>query len=305
MTLAACEQVAILSTPPKSMIASKSILSAKAEQYFWDVLHHGRYNDIEKAEYLLMAAYLKNPNDPKLAAHIGFLNMWKIAEYQRTAGKDPRITNHIILAKHYFKDALTLDPQNSIYQGFLGDAQLIEGKIFKDKREEVHGYFRLKHAISSWPEFNYFTAGYPMSTLPKDSEHFKEALNWQWLTLDACAGKKINRQWPDYTGVMQQETKQGKKRACWNSWIAPYNFEGFFMNMGDMLVKSGDVTTGVFIYKNARLAKNYDDWPYKAALEKKIKLAQSNLSYFQKASQTPEHSVMFNSGYGCMACHAQ
>lgn len=303
LMLTACEQIAVLSTPHKTAMASKSIASEKAEQYFWDVLHQGRYNDIAKVEYRLMAAYLNNPNDPKLAAHIGFLNLWKIAEHQRLLGQDPRITNHIILAKHYFADAQALEPQNPIYQGFLGDAQLIEGQIFKDKREEVRGYFRLKHAISLWPEFNYFTAGYPMSTLPASSDHFKEALHWQWLTLDICAGKTINRQFPDYRRVMKQETTRGKKRACWNSWIAPYNFEGFFMNMGDMLVKSGDVATGILIYKNARLAKNYDSWPYKEALEKRIQLAEANATYFQKSSQTPEHSVMFNSGYGCMACH--
>jgi len=39
---------------------------------------------------------------------------------------------------------------------------------------------------------------------------------------------------------MSKKTKEGKKRVCWNSWIAPHNFEGFFLNMGDMLVKSGD-----------------------------------------------------------------
>ena len=75
----------------------------------------------------------------------------------------------------HIADALTLDPQNPIYQGFLGDSQLIEGQIFKDKREEVHGYFRLKHAISEWPKFNYFTAGYPMSTLPAHSDFQKES----------------------------------------------------------------------------------------------------------------------------------
>ncbi len=37
----------------------------------------GDINDIAKAEYQLMAAYPKDPNDPKLAANIGFLNFWK------------------------------------------------------------------------------------------------------------------------------------------------------------------------------------------------------------------------------------
>ncbi len=301
--LVACEKMALMTTPAKKPQASKSQLAAHAERYFWQVLHQGRYQDIPKVDYLIMAAYIENPNDPKLAAHLGFLHMWKIAERARVNDNSPLTPNQIILSKKYFGDAVQLDPQNPIYKGFYGDAQLIEGQIFKDKQEEVKGYFTLKEAINRWPEFNYFTAGYPMSSLPADSAHFKEGLEWQWKTLDLCAGKKINRKNPDYSPFMYKETTQGPKRACWNSTIAPHNFEGFFMNMGDMLVKSGDSEVGIKIYKNAKLTKNYTTWPYKAMLEKRILNAKTNVQHFNQASNNPNKSIMFNSGYGCMACH--
>lgn len=302
-TLSGCERIALLMAPQKRPQASSNQLSQQAQQYFWRTLHQGHYQDISKADYLLTAAYLKNPNDSKLAAHIGFLHIWKITEYQRLKKQDPLITNEIILANKYFSDALQLDPNNPIYKGFLGDTELIEGQVFKDERQQIRGYFRLKEAIAQWPEFNYFTAGYPMSTLSASSKYFKEGLKWQWLTLDACAGKKINRQHPDYSDVVREGPAQRKNRACWNSWIAPYNFEGFFMNMGDMLVKAGDWQTGVLIYQNAKLADNYATWPYRNELEKKIKNAQANVKFFQETSQPPERSIMFLSGYGCMACH--
>lgn len=301
--LVACEKIALISTSPKQPIESKSEIANKAENYFWNTLHQGHYQDIPKADYLLMAAYLQNPNDPKLAAHLGFLHIWKITERQRERNESPIITNEIILAKKYFSDALTLEPDNAIFQGFFGDAQLIEGKIFHDKREEVRGYFTLKHAIKNWPEFNYFTAGYPMSILPPQSEHFQEALEWQWLTLDLCAGKKINRKNPDYSVYSRHERRDGKARACWNSWVAPHNFEGFFMNMGDMLVKSGDWQTGIKIYQNAKLAKNYLTWPYRNMLEKRIQTAKENVNNFQKDFSDPDKTMMFNTGYGCVACH--
>lgn len=85
------------------------------------------------------------------------------------------------------------------------------------------------------PEFNLFTGGYVFSRLPADSPQFQEGLAWQWRTLDHCI-------------------EEGKKRACWNSWIAPHNLEGFFLNMGDMLVKSGDWQMAQKIYANARLS---------------------------------------------------
>jgi len=302
--LTACEKVALLTTPNKQSLPSSDAFAARAENYFWNTLHQGSYKNISEAERLLMIAYLKNPNDPQLAAHLGFLHIWKITE-RNQALKDPQIPNEIILSKKYFSDAFELDPHNAIYEGFLGDSQLVEGQIFHDKREQVKGYFTLKRAIANWPQFNYFTAGYPMSTLPAESEYFKEALEWQWLTLDLCAGKKINRKNPDYSPFMVLETQTGKQRACWNSKISPYNFEGFFMNMGDMLVKSGDWKTAIRIYNNAKLAKNYSSWPYKTMLEKRIKNANENVQYFQKEYVSTDRTILFNSGHGCMACHKQ
>jgi len=295
--------MAVMMTPKNQPKVSKSRQTNKAQAYFWKTLHEGRYQDIGAADYLLMAAYLQNPNDPQLASHIGFLHIWKITERQRLSDNDPSITNEIILARKYFKTAHTLEPSNPIYQGFLGDSLLSEGTIFHDQRQVVKGYFTLKDAIAKWPEFNYFTAGYPMSTLPIDSPYFKEALAWQWKTLDLCAGKTINRKHPDFSGAMARESHHGKQRACWNSWVAPYNFEGFFMNMGDMLVKSGDWQTAIVIYNNAKLAKNYATWPYREKLEQRIQKAQANVAHYRRKQTAPEHAVMFNSGYGCMACH--
>jgi len=76
-----------------------------------------------------------------------------------------------------------------------------------------------------------------MSSRPYDSERFKEGLDDQWRNLDVCVGETVDRQHPDYARYMRLETREGPKRVCWNSWIAPHNFEGFFLNFGDMLVK--------------------------------------------------------------------
>lgn len=302
-TVSACEKIAVMSTPPKHAAASQSALADKAEQYFWNTLHGGHYDNIHHSLYLLTAAYLKNPHDPNIAAHIGFLHIWKIAERARLLHNSPLITDHIVLSQFYFSEAQTLDPQNPIYLGFLGDAQLIQGQIFQDKRTQVRGYFALKRAIKAWPEFNYFTAGYPMSSLRRSSKEFKEGLVWQWKTLDRCAGTRVSRSNPDFAPFMHLETRFGDKRACWNSWAAPFNFEGFFMNMGDMLVKAQEGQKALIIYHNAQLASNYQHWPYKAILEEKMQAIESNRHLFQKESKDPTHRMMFSSAYACMACH--
>jgi hypothetical protein len=303
LSLTACEEIAIQTTPKRKPSLLESQFAKSTHNKFWNALHNGRYNQIPAINYQMMAAYLTNPNDPKLAAHLGFLHMWAITERQRLKDIPPTITNEIILARYYFSNAIELDPSDARYLGFYGDSQLGVGKIFDDKREQVRGYFTLKHAIHRWPEFNYFTAGYPMTVLDAKSKPFKQALAWQWATLDVCAGEKVNRMNPNYHPYMNRQTLSGPQRACWNSWIAPYNFEGFFMNMGDMLVKSGDWQTAIKIYENAKLDVDYKHWPFHKMLEKRVENAKQNVANFQKNYISPDKTIMFNSGYGCMACH--
>ncbi len=310
--LSACENIAVLFTPKKKPTTAHNQLTREAENQFWMTLHQGQYDKIDNTTRLLMAAYLENPNDPQLAAHLGFLHIWKLTERHREKTIPPTIVDNIVLSKKYFADAVELTPEDARYLGFLGDSQLVEGKIFNDEREQVRGYFTLKKAIHLWPEFNYFTAGYVMSTLPADSEYFKEGLKWQWATLDLCAMQRVSHQNPDFSKYMKNETQTGPQRACWNSWIAPYNFEGFFLNMGDMLVKAGDWKTAVKIYRNAMLASNYSWWPYRQLLENHLVNAKNNVTLFQNQkweTSSPTHEtdpgkmILFNSGYGCVACH--
>ncbi|HSW93455.1 MAG TPA: hypothetical protein VLJ15_03775 [Gammaproteobacteria bacterium] len=312
--LSACENLATLFTPKKKAVIDHSQLTSAAENQFWMTLHQGKYDEIDNTTRLLMAAWLRNPNNPQLAAHLGFLHIWQLTERYREKVIYPTIVDNIVLSKKYFSEAVQLDPADARSLGFLGDSQLVEGTIFNDEREQVHGYFTLKKAIRMWPEFNYFTAGYVMSSLPAGSDHFKEGLAWQWATLDLCAMQHVPHENPDFSIYMKNETQSGPKRACWNSWIAPYNFEGFFLNMGDMLVKAGDWQTAIRIYRNARLAGNYESWPYRAFLENRIVNAKANVIHFQNQKLNtgasnrawdPNKMILFNSGYGCLACHQQ
>jgi hypothetical protein len=81
---------------------------------------------------------------------------------------------------------------------------------------------------------------------------------------------------------MRLETREGPKRVCWNSWIAPHNFEGFFLNFGDMLVKAGDPTRAVTMYSNAMLSHEYASWPFKDVLERRIADAPRNVEVFRR-----------------------
>lgn len=80
LPLTSCEKIALLTTPPKKPQPSHSQLANLAEKNFWDNLHQGNYAGLPETTTLLTAAYLENPNDPTLAAHLGFVHIWKITE---------------------------------------------------------------------------------------------------------------------------------------------------------------------------------------------------------------------------------
>ena len=130
----------------------------------------------------------------------------------------------------------------------------------------------------------------------------------QWKTVDACSRTSIDRTNPTAQAVFHAQSIERdplRQRACWNSWIAPHNVEGFFLNMGDMLVKSGEWRTGVKVYELARGEPSYSRWPFRDVLEARVTNAEQNVVAFRRP-ESNEHSgprIMLGSRFACMACH--
>ena len=285
---AGCGSLAVWSAPAKAPSAQRTPEALQADQLFWRTLHAGAYEQIPQSLTALKAAYLANPNDAVTAAHIGWMHIWRLAERARlTPGAGPEITDDAVLARKYFEEAVRLNPGEARYLGFYASLLMTEGTIHKDEKLVRRGYYTMQDAVGAWPEFNYFTAGYGAGALPHDSPRFKEGLEAQWLNLDVCVGERVDRANPDYARYMRLEVKEGPKRVCWNSWIAPHNFEGFFLNFGDMLVKAGDPATAVKMYGNARLTSDYARWPYREVLDDRIANATRNVEAFRQPNPPP------------------
>lgn len=307
--LAGCQFAAVHSAPAKVAATSRTDAAVQADTLFWTTLHGGDYDGIARATEALTAAYLANPRDATTAAHIGFLHIWRLSERARIARVQATITDEAVLARRYFEEAVTLAPDDARFLGFLGSTLAAEGSIHQDESLRRRGYYTLRDAIVAWPEFNLFTAGYVLSGQPAGSERYREALDWQWQTLDLCSGARVDRAHPDFGPYMALETREGPKRVCWNSWIAPHNFEGFFLNMGDMLVKAGDIDGARAIYANAKLSANFPEWKFRAVLEDRIRDAAANAVVFGAADDgrpsAASTTMMARSGYSCVACHEQ
>jgi hypothetical protein len=299
------DRIAVFLAPAKRASSTRSIAALKADELFWRTFHGGAYYEIPRVLDVLTATYLETPADAVTAAHIAWLHNWRMAERARLSAVPATITDHTILARRYFEEAVRLNPSDARYLGFLAGHTVAEGALHKDERLVVRGYYMLLDAIEAWPEFNLFTAGFVMSRLPAESPRFKEGLEWEWRNLEVCVQERIDRANPDYAKYMTLETKEGAKRACWNSWIAPHNLEGFFLNMGDMLVKSGDWRTAQKIYANAKLSRDYAAWKFAPVLEARIAQAQDNVAAFNGAQGAPAQPIMINSAFACTGCHQQ
>jgi hypothetical protein len=305
-----CSYVAIHTAPQLQATQQRSSAAVGADALFWKVLHEADYAHIQTALEPLTAAYLADPADAVTAAHIGWLHIWRVAERSRLGAPPASITDDIVLAQHYFQQAVALNPHEARYLGFLASATLAAGSIAHDEAQSRRGYFEMLDAIKAWPEFNLFTAGYVLSQQPPGSARFQQAMEYQWRNLDVCIGHRIDRGNPDYARYMSLYAVSGAKRVCWNSWIAPHNFEGFFLNMGDMLVASGDWQHARSIYANARLSSTYAQWQYRDVLEQRIVNAQANVERFRAPPPTPGRTapgprMMFAEDFACMACHQQ
>ncbi|HEY4055455.1 MAG TPA: hypothetical protein VGM39_02565 [Kofleriaceae bacterium] len=279
------------------LVASTALADDRtAEDLFWSTFHSGAYDAIDTALEAETAAYLLHPDNAVVAAHVGWLHMWRLGERARNPRASATSTDDVVLARKYFARALALAPDEARYAGFLAAAELSESAVDKDSALARHGADAMTAAVAAWPQFNLFTAGYVASALPASSPAFAAGLEQQWQNIEVCIKQTIDRKHPGYAAYMKLDTKVGRARACWNSTIAPHNLEGFFLNMGDMLVKEGDWRTAQAIYANARASKEFATWPYRDVLTDRIAHAEEH------AGQA-DAPMMISTPYACMACH--
>jgi hypothetical protein len=301
--MTACASIAIRAAPKKTSITERTSAAMAADELFWKIFHEGRYADISQALDKLQQAYLAEPRDASTAAHIAFLHIWRISERGRMDQVPAGITDEMILARRYFTEAVALAPEDARFLGFLAATTMSEGTLHRDERLVRMGFYQMADAVAAWPEFNLFTRGYVLSTLDHDNPRFRAGIEDQWETVDRIAGTTMDRDNPDFTPYLGREIHSGPLRVGWNSTIAPHNFEGFFLNMGDMLVKFGEPALARKIYSQAKLVKEYTDWPYRHVLEQRILDAEENVSIFRAEGTSSSRRILSESPISCMVCH--
>lgn len=294
--------------------ASSGMTSAAIDR-FWRVYHGNDYDAIPRVQRQLEAAIQNDANNPTLHALLGATHFWHIGEQARDPiPHDPVLAQDMADAVDSFGKALQLDyythhPIGYISDdhlpGYLGITTVHLGQQHNDPNLIAQGDKILDFATYQFPEFNNFNRWAAHLTDARDSASYNIALNSLWQALDNCIGGPIDRNNPDIGPYLNMATSVGRKKACWwENNIAPYAFEGIMLNLGNGLVKAGQIPQAKIVFANAHYAKNYETWPYRQYLEQ---VASSNL-YARSAmyadndpSKDPPLGVP---NRGCSYCHA-
>jgi len=281
-----------------------------ANGFFWQHFHAGDYDSISAIIDQLNLALAHEPNDLRTTAHLGFVHIWALAERQNRLYPDPAIIEQVSLARRYFEETISMDVDDPRILGFLADMTMEEGAHLGNDKEKTEGYFMGLRSIREWPQFNKFTIGYGFSRFDTASASFKEGLKWQYESMNDCACElkgAAGMSDSAKTAIVFESKTPKVKRACADTWIAPHNLEGYFLNMGDMLVKSGQWVKAIDVYALAKIAPAYSQWPFKDTLEARILNARENVAVFNRPVDERNLSrqavMMSASGYSCMGCH--
>jgi len=301
--------MAQLTAPKKLLLRATGPKAEAAETLFWDTLHGGKYDQIPKTIDALTEVYVANPGDPDLARRLAFLHAWWLLERNRMAVIPNDISNSAILSHKYYEDAWQIDPSDLRMMGAVADLRMLNGLIYNDEKLMRDGYYFGHEANDAWPEFNYFTTAAALSILPYDDYRFQEAVASQWKIFESC--NTLRDLQNNFTRDEFAELNPGTTRVCWDNWIAPHNIKGTLLQMGDILVKSGDWQKGVEIYEKIKAVQDYDNWPLKGFLEARIRDAKANvenfrIDYTNRLGDHPDRpAILLHSGYFCVACHQE
>jgi len=251
--------------------------SDAAIEHFWTIFHGNAYAAIPTVQAQLQEAIERDPTNVTLQALLGATHFWHAGEYTRDPNPNIAILQQDMpAAVQLFQNALNLDygphaagyTYNDHLPGFLGITTVHLGQMTGNTALISQGDQMLGYSVYQFPEFNNFNRWAAHNADPNTSSSYQAALDSLWQALDTCAATTVDRTNPDLKPYLPLQTPLGRKSACWpENAMAPHSFEGFMLNLGNGLVKAGQVDAAKIVYANAQYASNYATWPYRSVLE--------------------------------------
>lgn len=287
------------------------------DEEFLQALYKGRYDRIGEFKQRFGALIPENPEaaSPVALARMGFLNIWEFIERYRmlpAPGPFPPEVQQSLGASagacaQYFQAASAAAPNNAVYRGFAADCTLLIGQGPDGPANVLKGLTLAADSIRRNPEFNLFTIGYTLASLPPETQEFQLGLEMMYRNLDVCFDTTIDRDNPNVEKYMASFTPNYNNRYCVNTEKSGHNFEGFSLVFGDLLLKANRPAVAKIAYENAKLLPSYKTWPYRHKLEERLAALEQLVTPFSMPVDPmvkPGYpTITFHTEYACMACH--
>jgi hypothetical protein len=87
---------------------------------------------------------------------------------------------------------------------------------------------------------------------------------------------------------------------CGNAGMAPHNFEGTFVLLGDIYAKGGRLDEAETLYAAAQANP---DWRYKAIADERVATVAARVALSQDADPTNDPLLLGGGGGSCRHCH--
>jgi hypothetical protein len=274
---------------------------------FYDDFHAARYSRAKTQAAALDAAAEAEPTEGRLALLRAHSHLWHIAEFGRDPTEDPgAVPAEASALIAQFQKARTLDPDDGRIPCWLGAAQQLVGRLSNNRELLAEGLATIEEGVGAYPEFGLFCRALAYAPLPANDPDYAKAVDALFLNIDACFGGQVDRENPDITPYLSQETQTGPKRVCWNDPIAPHNLEGFLLFFGDLLVKQGNLQVARIAYNDVKLVPQYSSWPYQSLLDDRLGAdLQAKAALYADADPRNDPPLGGNSiQHGCAYCHA-
>jgi hypothetical protein len=274
---------------------------------FLDVFHASRYSQAASEAKKLDDAATASPNDGPVSFVRFLAHLWHLDEYGRDQQPDPAVLQAEAMAGlGLITAAKANNPTDARVDCFLGIQQVNVGRAIMNPDLVAQGYQTIDASVSAWPQFSLFCKALAYDSLPAEDADFMKAVDAMYTTFEVCFGEKIDRNNPDISKYLNQATDKGLNRACWNDWLAPHNAEGTYLYVGDLLVKAGNVPAAKVAYADAKLVKEYPQWPYKYLLDERLSADLDAKAALYRDTDPKNDPPLGGETdhHGCTFCHA-
>jgi hypothetical protein len=293
--------------PASDDAGTAAAVARAASDKFWNTYWGNDFVHIADVQSALQSAIDQNPTDGELYALLGATHWWHASE---APARDPHpdmnvLSQDLPTALQLVTKASQLAPDDDHLPGFVGTITVHLGRFSGDDGLVAQGDQMLDYAVYQFPEFNGFNRWAAHNTDPMDSAGYRQGLDALWHAVDLCANATVDRANPDLTPYMSLATSVGRKKVCWDNQMAPHAWEGLMLNLGNGLIKAGEVQAGRVMLQNAKLGSGYSSWPYREVLEAELASdLDARAAAYTDGDPTNDPPVTVP-GRGCSYCHAK